>query len=270
MRIAFICVNYNNSKITAQYIESVLAIRNEYDVKIVVVDNASYAHEIMELDAIKYPELTVIKSDENLGYFKGLNLGINSLEVNDFDFLVIGNNDLTFDPAFLDNLIKIEFSKDVLVLAPNIIRIDGVHQNPHIVHKFSGFQRLYRKLYYSNYMLAWILQNAYGLFKSKIVPEDRAGHDEAQEIVMGYGACYVLTRHFFQHFRDLNAPIFLMGEEGILADQVLSVNGVTLYHPDIKVNHHDHASIGKVSIRKLYKFSRDSYKHYIKNLKYVQ
>jgi hypothetical protein len=68
----------------------------------------------------------------------------------------------------------------------------------------------------------------------------------------------------------LDAPVFLMGEEGILANQVLGSNGITLYSPDLIVNHHDHTSIGKVPSKKLYKFSQDSFRFYKKNLKNIQ
>ncbi len=102
------------------------------------------------------------------------------------------------------------------------------------------------------------------------VKEDRLFNDKEQVILMGYGACYVLTNFFFKKFSQLNAPTFLMGEEGVLASQVIGANGVTLYCPDLIVNHHDHSSIGKLPSRKLYNYSRESYKYYLKNLKNIQ
>ena len=87
---------------------------------------------------------------------------------------------------------------------------------------------------------------------------------------MGYGACYILTPNFFKHYKYLDAPVFLMGEEGILASQVMRAGGITLYHPELVVNHLDHTSIGKIPNKTLFKYSQLSYKYFIKNCKNVR
>ncbi len=270
MKVAFICVNYNNFSHTYEYIKSIEAIKSQHDVTIVVVDNASEDHDLNALRALNSPDLKLILSPENVGYFKGLNKGIEAIAVKEYDYVLVGNNDLTFDSKFLAELQAVETVNDVLVLAPNIIRTDGVHQNPHIASKFSKVQRIYRRIYYRHYLFAVALQSVYNLFKPMIVPEDRIGNNVQQEIFTGYGACYILNRQFFSHFKQLDAPIFLMGEELILANQVAGVKGKIVYMPNLVVHHHDHASIGKVPVRKLYEFSRQSYQHYLKNLKNIQ
>ncbi|SNA70475.1 glycosyltransferase family 2 protein [Flavobacterium psychrophilum] len=275
MKIAFVCVNYNNSKITQEYILNVLALKQHHDLKIIVVDNASESNDVKQLsayvDQINKDQVVLIKSDSNLGYFKGLNLGIKwALEKGYNEYQVVGNNDLVFSPDFLEVLKLKDLNTEVFVIAPNIIRLDGVHQNPHIVAKFTSLQKMYRKLYFTHYYIGIFVQFVYNMIRSKLVKEDRINNDVEQQILMGYGACYILTKSFFNVFNELDAPVFLMGEEGILANQVLSRNGVTLYCPDLIVNHHDHSSIGKVPSKKLYKFSQDSYKYYLKHLRHVQ
>ncbi|MES2651645.1 MAG: glycosyltransferase [Bacteroidota bacterium] len=270
MKIAFICVNYNNFEFTREYIKSIEAIKGGHEVTVVVVDNASDEKDVKAFRGLDFSRHKLILSPENVGYFKGLNKGIDAITIKEYDYVLIGNNDLTFAPNFLIQLQDIETASDVLVLAPNIIREDGVHQNPHITSKFSKIQRIYRRIYYSHYAFAVLLQRLYNVIKPSIAPEDRIGHDLQQEILMGYGACYLLTHQFFNHFKRLDAPFFLMGEEPVLANQVLSVDGKTLYMPNLIVHHHDHASIGKVPVRKLYEFSRQSYQHYLKNLKNIQ
>ncbi len=268
-KIAFICVNYNNVNYTIDFIKSLNNICKTEFIQIVVVDNASKDNsvEVLHKLEMEYTNVMVIYSKTNVGYFKGLNLGINKLKTEDYDYIVIGNNDLTFDRSFTEKLTLKTFNEDVLVVSPNIIRMDGIHQNPHIVKKFGTFEKLYRRVYFSNYYISIVLQMVYNLLRSNIKPVDREGFDVEQDIIMGYGACYILTRNFFRNFNSLDAPNFLMGEEGVLANQVLSVQGRTLFDPSLIVNHHDHSSIGKVSSRKLYDFSRESYFYYLKNLK---
>ncbi|HEX8576506.1 MAG TPA: glycosyltransferase [Flavobacterium sp.] len=274
MKAAFICVNYNNSKITQEYIINILEIKHNYDLKIIIVDNASKEEDISNLSAyinkIDKEEVILLKSSINLGYFKGLNLGINSLKKEDYDYIIIGNNDLSFQNDFLLKLEKKRVENDILVIAPNIIRLDGIHQNPHIIKKFGTFTKVYRRIYFTNYYVSVLIQYVYNAIRSFVNPADRVGFDKECIITMGYGACYILTTHFFKKFNELDAPNFLMGEEGVLANQVLSVEGKTLYMPDLVVRHHDHSSIGKISNKKLYSFSRESYFYYLKHLKHIQ
>jgi GT2 family glycosyltransferase len=274
MKIAFICVNYNNSKVTIEYILNIINIKQNFDVKVIVVDNSSSQKDVNELDefifGLKSNDITLIKSTNNLGYFKGLNLGINHLDKGEFDYVVVGNNDLIFDSNFINKLILKNIDNNVFVISPNIIRTDGVHQNPHILNKFNFLQRVYRKLYFSNFYIGNFMSVFYNSIRSYLVKEDRIHNNTEQIILMGYGACYILSKYFFSIFNELHAPLFLMGEEGVLANQVISANGVTLYCPDLVVNHHDHTSIGKLPSRRLYDLNRLAYKHFITECQHVQ
>jgi GT2 family glycosyltransferase len=270
MKVGFVCVNYNNSRITIDYISNLLFIKKGYDVIVVIVDNASKQDELEILENyIENEDIILIKSDLNLGYFKGLNLGLSVLNTSEFDYIVVGNNDLKFQDDFLEQLEVRKSHDNALVLSPNIIRPDGVHQNPHMINKFNAVQKVYRRIYYSNYYISIFLQFIYGFLKKLTKTDDRSGNLEEQIIIMGYGACYVLTKKFFDFFISLDAPNFLMGEEGVLANQVLSVNGITIYCPDLVVEHLDHTSIGKLPTRRLFELNRQAYKHFIRSCKHV-
>jgi GT2 family glycosyltransferase len=275
MKLAFVCVNFNNALVTNDYIKSILTIKNDYLVEILIVDNASCSKDLEILssfvNSINSPNVTILRSPNNLGYFKGLNLALIHIDKSMYDYVVIGNNDLTFNIDFLFNLEKKEVDQNIFVIAPNIIRkFDGIHQNPHIINKFNLTQRIYRRIYFTNYYFGNLIYFIYSKFKFLLYKEDRSGNDKEQLIVMGYGACYILTKYFFEKFDKLDSPVFLMGEEAILANQVLSEKGATLYCPNLIVNHHDHTSIGKVPSKKLYEFSKISYQHYLLHLKHVQ
>jgi GT2 family glycosyltransferase len=269
---AFICVNYNNSSFTIDYILNILEFQ-DYLIKIIVVDNASEEKDYKSLfefiEKLKSDKVSLVSSKINLGYFKGLNLGLSTINPLEFNNIVVGNNDITFGRDFLMNLKKKSYEENVLVVAPNIIRLDGVHQNPHVVKKFSALQNIYRKIYFKNYYLGKFIYFLYNSIRPFVFPQDRKTNDTEQVILMGYGACYILTKFFFVKFRALDAPVFLMGEEGILANQVVGAGGVTLYCPDLIVNHHEHASIGKMPSNKLYLYSKESYNYYISNLKHL-
>ena len=125
MEIGFVITNYNNSNLTKGAIESINKTRNAV-FKIVVVDNASDDENVQELKKteIEFNNLTVIYSSENVGYFKGLNIGIKYLRANysNIDWMVIGNNDVLFPELFYMSILdKKLLLKKYPVISPNII-----------------------------------------------------------------------------------------------------------------------------------------------------
>ena len=251
--------------VTIDYINSILNL-NTIKYKIIIVDNNSTIDHINTLaifiESTSNENIILIKNNANIGYFKALNVGLKNILNTNFDFVIIGNNDLTFSTDFSESLTFQNFANDILVLAPNIICINGTKQNPHIINKFTHIQNIYRKIYFSNYYISIFCQITYNLFRHLFNRKRITDSSIEQRIFMGYGACYILTKNFFKYFNKLDDPIFLMGEEGVLTNQILSVNGSILYTPNIVVKHLDHTSIGKLSSKKLYNYSKDSYNVY--------
>ena len=70
--------------------------------EIIVVDNASSDNTVMAL-AEDYPEVTVIANTENLGFGRAVNRGF---DVATGDVLVLLNNDVVCEAAFLEEIIK--------------------------------------------------------------------------------------------------------------------------------------------------------------------
>jgi GT2 family glycosyltransferase len=268
MKIVFICVNYNNSNITKNYILNVLKISSNFDVKIVVVDNSSFEDDleclrnsIVDLD-INKDRLILIESKYNLGYFKGLNLGIEWALKNEHpQFIVIGNNDLEFYDDFLLNLMSLDINANELVIAPDIITREGIHENPHLIQRMSFIRKLKLEIYFSCYFVARIITLFYSTErKHKSIDLER------KYIHMGIGALYVLTPFFFHHFNKLWDYVFLYGEEAILAGQVNSVNGKIVYEPSLKCYHNESSTTSKLPTKNKYKITQKSFGIYKKYL----
>lgn len=266
MKTAFICVNFNNSKITQGYIKNVLEIKKDFDIKVIIVDNGSQEHDIEDLskyiEDLKNDDLVLLKSSTNLGYFKGLNLGVNWALLNDYNqYQIVGNNDLEFFPDFLINLQNLKLNKDELIIAPDVITINGIHENPHLVHKMRFLRKLKQEIYLSNYYLAKFITKFYSAER-----KPKAFDPERKYIHMGIGALYVLTPNFFKHFDKLWEDVFLYGEEAILAGQINSVNGKILYEPLLRCNHNESATTSKMESKYKYEIVQSSYKIYKKYL----
>lgn len=269
MKVGFVFTNYNNSHYTRDVIYSITLNKNYSDSCIVIVDNKSETVDVELLKIIEqdYPSVKIIYNDDNSGYFKGLNIGIEYLrgKYSDLDHIVIGNNDLFFPPNFIDTLYSnCSLFGQYPVISPDLLTLDGVHQNPHVIEKISKKREIIYDLYYSNYYLSVLIGYAARITKRFTDRSDEEQFEIAQTIYQGYGACYILGPLFFKHFSVLWAPTFLMGEEFFLSKQLEEKNMKVYYEPTIKVNHHDHATMGKLPGKKLWKISKDSHKIYRK------
>ncbi len=99
MRISFIIVNYNGLEDSCELIESIYAhIPIGYGYEIIFVDNGSVKDESINVKE-KFPSVTTVRSDKNLGFAGGNNLGIRNSS-GDYIFL-INNDTLLFDDSVL-------------------------------------------------------------------------------------------------------------------------------------------------------------------------
>lgn len=271
MKIGYICTNYNNSALSREAVCSLPKDRG-HEFRIVVVDNNSDGENVEALKnlAKEFEHVELILNQDNVGYFRGLNLGIRHLRASqpDIEIMVVGNNDLVFPNDFADAIARnLNTLERHAVVSPDIVTLDGVHQNPHVVSKIGRFRELVYDLYYANYYLAIGIRKVAQLTRGFTDRPDETCHDVAQEIYQGYGACYLLGPEFFRHFQELWAPTFMMHEEYFLSKQ-LSDQGMRVYYePEIKVLHRWRGATGKISSRKTWETARAAQKIYRQHVK---
>lgn len=98
-----IIVTYNGVK----WIEKCLnSIKNsKYALKVVIVDNKS-TDQTCEIIADKYPEFQLIKSEENLGFGKANNIGIEIAYKAGADYFFLLNQDAYITPETIETLVE--------------------------------------------------------------------------------------------------------------------------------------------------------------------
>lgn len=262
--VGFVFTNYNNSEYTKNCIKSIMECSDNHRCIITIVDNNSEEDDIKLLKEleIKYPNVEFIYNNKNIGYFKGLNVGIEYLrsKYNDLNLLIIGNNDLVFPNNFLDLLDNnLELLETYPVLSPDLLTLDGVHQNPHVIDSISPLREFIWDVYYSNYYISVIMKKMANFLRNTHERKDYTNYKEPGLIYQGYGACYILGPVFFDNFDALDAPTFLMGEELFLTKQLESKGYNVYYEPSILVYHHDHASTDKVPSKMMWNICKESH-----------
>lgn len=118
MDVSIIILNYNTFEYTCQCIQSVIDNTLEVTYEIILVDNASVECDA-DLFKEKFPLIKLIKSDKNLGFSKGCNLGLTHAIGSTFLLL---NSDVKLIEDSISKCFKLlNQQSDVLMVGPKTI-----------------------------------------------------------------------------------------------------------------------------------------------------
>lgn len=258
MRICIISVNYNNSKLTIDFCDSVKRVFTNIDYDLFIVDNDSNESQKKLLNEIGNAK--IIFNSVNSGYFQALNIVLKKINADSYDRIIIGNNDIVFDESFENSILLSTYDKTVYAISPRIVTLSGVEQNPMLISGISRLKVYFYDLYFKNYLFGsaifWIWQFI-KRFRKQINDVSKS-----RIIYMGYGAMYILTPAFFEKNKLLDTPPFLMGEEAFFANQISKAGGVLFFDKTLIVHHRDHSTCAKIPSKQMYQITKESYKIY--------
>ena len=122
--ISVITINYNGLKDTCEFLDSWIKRIKSVSYELIVVDNASKEDEASVLET-KYPQVQVIRSEQNLGFAGANNLGI---DASCGKYLFFLNNDVLMSDDHIPALIKrLESDKLTAGVSPLILNPDALH-----------------------------------------------------------------------------------------------------------------------------------------------
>jgi GT2 family glycosyltransferase len=268
-KIAFVVVNYRCAPSTIDFVQSIrlLARDEETKLQVVVVDNSGehgdYEHLKAHFGEIHddFIAIDVVRSPNNLGYFEGLNVGLDLVAKMRPDFVMVGNPDLVLDHHFLKNLRDAKYSPDCFVISPAIVTTDGQAQNPQYRNELGFLHRFVLRAYFHSYPLARAILKLKKWAGVRSASRIQASADMVP-IFMGHGSCYVLTQAYFANLRRLPRRVFLFGEEALLSEVVFLYGGRIFYDPNLRVVHAEHTTTGQMPAKSAYKIAQASYRIY--------
>lgn len=116
-KLSIVSVNYNGYEDTCEMIESLQEHCHDLSYEIVVVDNGSLCNESVMLQQ-QYPQITAIRSEVNLGFAGGNNIGIRNAVGK---YIMLLNNDTIVKDNSLHYLIeRMESSENIGAVSPKI------------------------------------------------------------------------------------------------------------------------------------------------------
>ena len=284
IEVGYVVLHYQVVQETIECIESIKEKHGNNDTLIIVVDNASPngTGKILNDKYDADPSVVVIRNIENLGFAKGLNVGIDYLHNNtNCQFYVLLNNDTALINDDWDYIIKAKYEQyQFAVMGPDIVSLDGkVHNNPSRKQDVSieGIQKLIKQKK-KEYFEDLIYIRPLSLFIRKIVKslinyQHPRGYIEKDLAgVQLQGSCIILSPKYFEKYEALYRGTFLYFEEAILRYRCEKNNLICMYTPDLKLLHKGSVSIeGNFNSRRkkeifYYKHSMNSCKAFLNDI----
>jgi GT2 family glycosyltransferase len=126
--LSIIIVSYNTIGLTKKCIKSILEDQKNRNVQIVVVDNKSTDGSVKMLRGLwrKHKNISLIENDKNLGFAKGVNIGIGK---SDRKYILLLNSDTVVEKGSISKLYKFaQNTSDAGAVVAQLVNEDGTVQ----------------------------------------------------------------------------------------------------------------------------------------------
>ena len=266
----FEILHFRSIRDTFKCVES---IESKFDLSpyhICIVDNHSNDGSGQELSKFYCNDshVTVIINNENLGFARGNNVGIEYLW-NKFqcDFICAMNSDTYLIDNHFGKSICEEFEKSrFFVLGPHIITPDGKAVNPMGKHVLSYQETLKKirslkfQLFLNAFNLDSIARKAKMLITAK--HQEDISIDKRIEDVKLHGSCLIFSKEYLAQYKGFFDKTFLYLEEDILYYIMMREGKKTVYSPNVSIFHKEDGSTDKLATgRKKRKFVLENHLH---------
>lgn len=231
-KLSIITVNYNGLKDTCTLIESIPFNDNMEEI---VVDNASKQDEA-SIIAQRYPHVKTIRTNKNLGFAGGNNVGIKEAK-GKFFFLI--NNDTVFKEFNIEPLIKrLESSTTLGIVCPKICFAWGTNSI-----QYAGYTPLSK---------ITIRNQAIGFGE-----EDNGQYNIAHPTPYAHGAAMLIKREAIDQVGLMPDNYFLYYEEIDWSMMFTKAGYEIWYDPTCTIYHKESQSTGQDSPLRTYYMTRN-------------
>lgn len=231
--LSIITINYNGINDTCKLIAS---IPDEgISTEVIVVDNASVNDEASEIERL-FPKAIVVRSQENLGFAGGNNIGY---KYSHGKYILFVNNDTEFESSRIKPLInRIEEAENIGIVSPKIVFYDSP-----------------RKIQYAGYtsLSRYTLRNkAIGCGE-----KDNGQYNKAHKTYYAHGAAMLVKRSAIESVGMMPECYFLYYEELDWSIMMRRKGFEIWYEPLTTIYHKESRTTGRHSSLRQYYMARN-------------
>jgi GT2 family glycosyltransferase len=234
--VSIITVNFNQPAVTEALLASIFSTTTLPALEIIVVDNGSTDNPVPGWKT-KYPDVLFIRSDINLGFAGGNNLGILQAKG---DYLFLVNNDTEFTPGLTEILARaLDENERIGIVSPKIRYFD----QPDML-QYMGYTPM-------NYVTA--RNKCIGQFEI-----DKGQYDNLTgETGYAHGAAMMLRKQCLEKAGLMAENFFLYYEELDWCDHIKKAGYQAWLITGALIYHKESVSVGKNSALKEYFMNRN-------------
>jgi GT2 family glycosyltransferase len=219
-RIGIVLVNLNGYDDTSVCLDSLASITYP-NVEIIVVDNGSKDRSGDRLKR-EYPNVTHIRSEQNLGFTGGNNLGIDHAMSHGCDHVVLLNNDTIVTPDFLQPLVE------RLESAPDIGAVSGkIYYAPQAL---GGKKNV---IWYAGAFQKWHT----GYHHDGVLEVDSGKFDTARDVAYASGCLMLMRGEVIRKIGGLADDFFIYWEEADWCRRAWALGYRSVYEPKSVIYH---------------------------------
>lgn len=235
-KVSIITVNFNQPLVTEDLLNSLNRVNNYKALEVIVVDNGSRVNPVPDWQ-VRYPEIKFIRSEVNIGFAGGNNLGITHA-IGDYLFLI--NNDTEVTASLIGDLVDtMEHNPRIGLLSPKIHYFD----QPGML-QYAGYTNM-------NY---YTCRNAcIGQFE-----QDNGQYDNLSGITgYAHGAAMMISREALEKAGGMAENYFLYYEELDWCERIRRAGYEVHTNLSALIYHKESVSVGKRTALKEFFMNRN-------------
>lgn len=258
MKVRISILHYGDVEVTKKTLNSILSLDENLVAHITVVNNSPQNAKFVELtnEFGEFDKIEFISTGLNMGFSKGNNIGYQyERELSEEDLIIVMNNDIEIsDKRFFERIINSYKNDKYDIMGPDIVNLDGLHQNPFRTKTISRKQLqkriIIKRLFYLYYKFkksipalskVKLLERAFDKKSKKVILERQSTQNTENPTL--HGAFLVYSPKYIKNEQFAFLPItFMYGEEDILSYYCDLKGYKRTYDPTIRILHLEGAS----------------------------
>ncbi len=248
-KTAVVILNWNGQKLLEKFLPVVIKNSQNENVEVIIADNASSDGSV-EFIENKYPEIRLIKFEQNHGFAGGYNHALKQVEA---DYFVLLNSDISPEPNWLTPLIAtMEANKNIGACMPKI----RAYNEPH-------------KFEYAGASGGFIDLFGYPFCRGRIlnyIEEDKGQYQDPLPVFWASGAALMIRSELYNSTGGLDESFFAHMEEIDLCWRIKNVGYHIMVIPQSEVLHIGGATLSQHNAKKTYLNFRNNLIMMVKNL----
>ena len=223
--LSIIIVSWNVADLLRDCLRSIDAGRGELDLEVIVVDSASTDDSVAMVKR-EFPWVNLMACDENVGFPRGNNLGLE--QANGRYILLLNPDTVVLDDALSKMMTTMQENPEVGVLGCQLLNSDGTVQSSR-----RRFPTITTAFFESTWLETVAPKNVLERYYAQDLPDDAVN-----DVDWVMGACMLVPHPVVDTVGGMDEAYFMYSEELDWCRRIKDSGWRVVYYPEAKIIHY--------------------------------